>query len=263
MRVNPVIRAITATAALTLAVSSTAAAQTVDERELPFATNRGPTLVSAIITNSLDDADYNALVTRTARAYINTKLGGKIAPPVEPKKNSKKKQQATPPRGGLITMDPLEGTDAVTDATLDVAGSSDPDVIIVSGGDWRSNVGIARRNPSTAILDINAPGPCLDEDGRSDDTGECVGSVDSAPGNYGATEFAVEEGAYLAGVVAARESRGQPLGIIAGALDCLECDRYVTGFITGARSVEPEVEIKLEYLADDEVAGFSDAASAP
>ena len=53
-----------------------------------------------------------------------------------------------------------------------------------------------------------------------------------------------------------------PLAIISGSAECLECDRYVTGFTNGARSVDSAIEIKLAYLANDEISGFSDEASA-
>lgn len=259
MRANPVVRAITVAAALTLAVTSVATAQSVIEQELNFPEPQGPTLVTFVATNALDDADLNGLIERTARDYHDSKLGGRGSEPKQPKKN---KPNQEVPRGGFKTYGPFEGTDTVTQATLDLAGGFDPDLIVVSGGDWTSNVGIARSNPATTIVDIDAPGPCLGENGRADATGECAGGDEVLPGNYKPVEFAVEDAAYLVGVVAARESRGAPLGIIAGARDCLQCDRYVTGFITGARSVEPEIDIQLSYLADDEIAGFSDEASA-
>jgi basic membrane lipoprotein Med (substrate-binding protein (PBP1-ABC) superfamily) len=255
MRANPVVRALTAAMALTLAVSSAAAAQT--DAPTRFPTQAGATLVSAVMLNALDGADTNSTILNTARSYHEL-LGGKPSAPKVAKKNADKPA----PRGGFITPDPIEGTDAVTEAALEMAGEDKPDILIVSGGDWQANVGIARLYPTTMVLDINQPRPCLDADGRTDLTGECLGSEGGIPGNYLAMEFAVEEGAYLAGVVAARESRGQSLGVISGALDCLECDRYVTGFINGARSVEPEIEIDVAYLAEDEIAGFSDRATA-
>jgi basic membrane lipoprotein Med (substrate-binding protein (PBP1-ABC) superfamily) len=145
---------------------------------------------------------------------------------------------------------------------LDLAGASSPDLMVVHGGDWKANVGVARANPGTTIVDLDQPTPCLTVGGQPDSTGECAGGTGAVPGNYTAMEFAVEEGAYLAGVVAARESRGGALGIISGSPECLECDRYVTGFINGALSVEPEIEIQFGYISDDEVGGFGDAASA-
>lgn len=256
MRANPMVRAITAATALTLAVSSAAAAQTSADTRFP--NDMGETLVSAVVANTLDGEDYNTRLATTAKNYHVAKLGGKPRTPAQPKKENPDKQ---PPRGGWLES-VRESTDAVTQAALDVIGEEAPNVLIISGGDWTSNLGIARSNPATTILDINAPAPCVDESGRADPTAECAVETSAAPGNYNAVEFAVEEGAYLAGVVAARESRGRSLGIISGAPDCLECDRYITGFINGARSVEPEIEIELAYLADDEVAGFSDDASA-
>jgi len=260
MRANPVVRAITIAAALTLTASSVVSAQTVDQEQTQFANELGPTLESAVITNALDDADTNTLILRTARGYHTDPLGGKPSAPEKPKKNDKDKKE--PPRGGFSTFEPFEDTASVTSAVLKLAGDAEPNLILVSGGDWKSNVGIARSNARTFIVDLNQPQPCLSESGQPDLSGECVGASGAVPGNYGAVEFAVEEGAYLAGVVAARESRGLPLAIISGSAECIECDRYVTGFTNGARSVDSAIEIELAYLANDEVSGFSDEAGA-
>jgi len=254
MRANPLVRAISAATVLTLAASSVVSAQTeVDTR---FATERGETLLSATVTSALDDSATNALIERTARKYHADPLGGKTSQPEVAKKGSKKE----PARGGWLSFPDLADTDAVTQKVLDVAGEPTPDLIVVSGGDWKANVGIARLNPSSFIVDMGQPAPCLNETGQPDLGGECLDG--QAPGNYLPVNFAVEEGAYLAGVIAARESRGKPLAVISGSEDCLECDRYATGFINGARSVEPEIEIQTAYLANDEASGFGDEASA-
>jgi basic membrane lipoprotein Med (substrate-binding protein (PBP1-ABC) superfamily) len=259
MRAIHVVQAIAAAATLTLATVSMVAAQT--EADTRFPTEMGPTLLTAVVTNALDANGANDRLTAAAREY-QAALGGTTTPPAEPEEEPKKGADKEPPRGGFMTFAPFASTGAVTQAVLDLAGEFSPDLIVISGGDWKSNVGIARTNPSTTVIDINQPPPCLTENGQPDPSGECLGELGSVPGNYSAMEFAVEEGAYLAGVVAARESRDRPLGIISGSRECLECDRYVTGFINGARSVEPEIEIVLEYLANDEASGFNDAANA-
>ena len=87
------------------------------------------------------------------------------------------------------------------------------------------------------------------------------GSGSAVPFNYTAVEYAVEDAAFLAGVVAARLSKSS-LGVISGYEGCPECERYVAGFINGARSVEPDIEIETAYLADGEIEGFGDAANA-
>lgn len=251
MRRNFMVRTLTAAAALTLATSSVAAAQ-VDTR---FPTEIGPALVTAVLTNSLDASEMNELVTNTVKSYHNAGLGGKVKKPASPKKDDDKEV----PRGGLYTFDPFDDTTAVTRRALDLAGGFNPNLMVISGGEWQANVGIARANSGTVIVDLHQPASCLSENGQPDATGECVGAV---PSNYSAVDFAVEEGAYLAGVVAARESRDQPLGIISGYAGCVECERYVTGFVNGALSVAPDIEIIRAYLADDEVSGFGDEASA-
>ena len=256
MRANPVLRAITAATAMMLLASSVVVGQTpaIDTR---FPNEVSSNLVTAVLTNALDDAALNELVVRTARNYQEL-MGAKTSAPKVQKKDSKKDVEP----GGFISSDPYADTDSLTQAALDLVGESSPDLMVISGGDWKANVGIARANTGTTIVDLNQPIPCLAESGQPDLTGECTEQTAVQPGNYAVMEFAVEEGAYLAGVVAARESRGGSLGIISGSADCLECDRYVTGFINGALSVEPDIEIEVGYISDDEVGGFSDEASA-
>jgi basic membrane lipoprotein Med (substrate-binding protein (PBP1-ABC) superfamily) len=211
-----------------------------------------------VLTNALDDADTSSLVVRTARSYHAGVLNGKTTEPEPPKKDAKKEV----PRGGFIAPDPAPDTATLTQNLLDLVGLLSPDLVILHGGDWKANVGVARANPESAIIDLDQPTPCLSENGQPDTTGECLGGTAALPSNYSATEFAVEEGAYLAGVIAARESKGGSLGIISGSTECLECDRYVTGFINGALSVEPEIDIQLGVISGDEVGGFGDEASA-
>jgi hypothetical protein len=254
MRSIPVFRAIAAATALTLATSGVVAAQQIDTR---FPNPMSAELLSAVVTSALDDDTTNKLIESTAGDY-HAKLGGKTSKPVVPKKNAKKAQS----RGGWLSFPPFEDTAHVTQAVLDVAGGFSPNLILVSGGDWKANVGIARSNTSSVIVDMGQPAPCLSANGQPDDTGVCEGATSAIPGNYAAIEFAVEEAAYLVGVVAARESRGQPLGIISGYQGCLECERYVIGFTNGARSVEPEIEIVTAYYSDDEASAFGHPASA-
>jgi basic membrane protein A len=117
--------------------------------------------------------------------------------------------------------------------------------------------------PNTTFLDIDQPLPCVTEDGRADPSGTCDGGTSAIPSNYTAVSFAVDEGAYLAGVIAAAASRDDSLGIISGTAACRECNRYIDGFVEGARSVKPEITVQLAYLADiGGEAAFGDVTSA-
>jgi basic membrane lipoprotein Med (substrate-binding protein (PBP1-ABC) superfamily) len=238
MRSNPMARIIIGAAALTLLVSSAVGAQSATPPPKEF----GPDLQTSVVTNALDDARTNELIESTARAF-HLELGGKAA-------------------GKFWRPEPPQpGSDGVVQALLRIA-KEPPSVAIVSGGDGQATVGIARNSDATVFIDLGQGLPCVTEDGQPDPSGTCAGGEAGIPFNYTAVDFAVEDGAYLAGLLAAAASRNDRIGIISGAAECSECNRYIRGFVNGARSVKPGIAIQLAYLADDETAGFSDRASA-
>lgn len=240
MRSNPMARIIIGAAALTLLASSVATAQSAT----PPPQEYGPSLQTSVLTNALDDAGTNALIEQTAQDY-HVLLGGKVG--------GKK--------GGWQVLPPLPSTDDVIEGLLAVSQER-PTVAIISGGDGQANVGIARGFSDTVFIDLGQPLPCVTEDGQPDPSGTCAGGEFGVPFNYTAVDFAVEDGAYLAGLLAAAASRNDRIGIISGAGECQECNRYVRGFVNGARSVDPGIDIQLAYLANDEVSGFGDPVSA-
>jgi basic membrane lipoprotein Med (substrate-binding protein (PBP1-ABC) superfamily) len=72
-----------------------------------------------------------------------------------------------------------------------------------------------------------------------------------------------DQAAYLAGLVAASASREDRLGVISGTAGCADCNRTLAGFVEGARSVKPDIEIHLAYLSDEGGASaFGDRSSA-
>ncbi len=241
MRRTPLARIIIASAALTLLGSSVVSAQygITPPRQVPG-------VETVVVTSALDDAATNQRIEDFALAY-HTDLGGK---------NTEKKNN------GWFPVGPMPDTDGVVQAVLDMAAEAKGDVIVISGGDGQSNAGIARSFGNTTFIDLGQSQPCLTSEGQPDPSGTCEGAEDSIPFNYVAVDFAVEDGAYLSGVLAASASRNDRLGIISGFRDCAECNRYIGGFLEGARSVDPEIEVELAYLADDEVSGFSDPVAA-
>lgn len=242
MRSNPMSRIIIGAAALTLLASSAVSAQSAT----PPPREYGESLRTSVITNVLDDARINNAIEETARAF-HLEIGGKTTGKDE--------------QNGWLPEPPRADSAGVTDAVLKVA-QEQPSVAIISGGDGQANVGVARNFDLTTFIDLGQSLPCVTEDGQPDPSGTCAGGDVAIPFNYTAVDFAVEDGAYLAGLLAAAASRNDRLGIISGAAECVECNRYIHGFVNGARSVEPEIDIQLAYLADDEAAGFGDAASA-
>ena len=70
------------------------------------------------------------------------------------------------------------------------------------------------------------------------------------------SETASQEGAYLAGILAAKTTKSGKLGIVISA-DDTNWNKMSGGFIAGARSVDPSVEIELAQIGQ---AGYADTA---
>lgn len=238
MRRKLLVRTIIGALSLTLLASGTAIAQ----RATPPPTEFPPNHSTTVITNGLDPSAMNTLIAQTARGF-HVQNGAKP--------------------NGFEEVGPLASTDDVVNAAID-AYEERPSVVIISGGDGQANVGLARSSDSTVFIDLGQPLPCLTEDGRPDPSGTCAGGEFAVPFQYTAVDFKVEDGAYLAGLLAAAaaSTRNDRLGIISGEPGCGECNRYVRGFVNGARSLNPDVDIELAYLANDEEAAFSDPVSA-
>lgn len=238
MRRNPMARIIIGAVALTLLTSTVVSAQIATPPPQKF----GPTLRSAVITSALDQASVNEAIETTALDF-HVYLGGKD--------NAKH----------WWPVGPLPSTDDVIEAVLDLA-QLELNLVLISGGEGQAGVGVARNFPETVFIDLGQARPCVTLDGQPDPSGTCTGDELGIPANYSALEFRVEEGAYLAGVLAAAASRDDRLGVISGGPECIECNRYIQGFVNGAHSVKPDIDVEIAYLADDEIAGFGDPVSA-
>jgi basic membrane lipoprotein Med (substrate-binding protein (PBP1-ABC) superfamily) len=142
--------------------------------------------------------------------------------------------------------------------------------MIMSGGDSQSTSNFANAFPATYFIDIDQPVPCLTPEQQFDPEGECLGGIAAIPGNQLSVGFDADQPAYLAGVIAASASRNDRLGIISATPRCSSCNRIIQGFARGARSIEPEIDIDIAYLADEasfdaeggEAAAFGDVAAA-
>ena len=243
MRGTPIVYLISLAAALTLLTGSAVSAQ-LDE---PIATAPPPQfddLTMAVIENDLTQPAINAAVTDTA-TFAFTEVGG----------------LTTGKKAGLDSVSLPTTEDVVLAARA--AGEKGYDLVVISGGDSQGTVGFAQAYPETIFFDIDQPLPCVTGDGRADPSGTCEGGAGAVPFNYVAVDFDTDQAAYLAGVIAASASRDDILGIISGTADCPDCNRTIEGFVLGARSVKPDIEVQQVYLADEgEAVAFGDPTSA-
>ncbi|MFN8590261.1 MAG: BMP family ABC transporter substrate-binding protein [Thermomicrobiales bacterium] len=78
-----------------------------------------------------------------------------------------------------------------------------------------------------------------------DDKFLLIDSVSDAP-NVQSVTFREQEGAFLAGVVAAKMTKSNKLGVV-GGIKIPPVVRYVVGFEAGAKSVNPDVDVVVAY----------------
>jgi basic membrane lipoprotein Med (substrate-binding protein (PBP1-ABC) superfamily) len=251
MRATPIVRAfavagwaVAFAAACSVLAASSAAAQAAE----PIATpppNQVPGVRMGVIRNELTPASINESVEAAAR-FAHREVGGRDEDDRRPSFTSI--TRPTTPEVVLAAREMAE---------------QDSNIVVISGGDGQGTVGFAAAYPDTVFIDIDRPLPCVTSDGRSDPSGTCSGGAAAIPFNYSSVDFEVDQGAYLAGIVAAAASRDDTLAIISGTPDCAECNLYADGFTLGAQSIKPEIVVRQAYLADEgEELGFGDPASA-
>lgn len=64
--------------------------------------------------------------------------------------------------------------------------------------------------------------------------------------NVASVTFAEEQGSFLVGVAAALKSESQNVGFVGGVTSPL-IKRFETGFVAGAKSVNPDIEVQVQY----------------
>lgn len=251
MRATPMVRIISAAVVLTLLTSTAVSAQVEIREPRPRAE-----------PNPLRGAQTSLIMTGFADPAVNATI--------ESAAREAHSRMKAKPKGFLATT--VGDSDSVVREASDLAEQQrdtrgvDGHIVVITGGDSERTAGFAldfQESPLTVFIDIDQPFPCLTFDGRVDPTGTCPGRERSLAYNHAIVEFAVDQPAYLAGVIAASASRDDRLGIISGTPGCVSCNRYIQGFTLGAQSVQPEIEIEVAYLSDDdEATAFGDPDTA-
>jgi basic membrane protein A and related proteins len=127
------------------------------------------------------------------------------------------------------------------------------DLVITVGfrfGDATANVARANPNVHFAIVD----NPYFPGQGCPDTVQDCYTSEGGLP-NMTSLMFAEDEVGYLAGVLAACMSQSGVIATVSG-MEIPPVVRYVTGYQTGARSVNPAIVTLNQYIPD-----FNDPAT--
>ncbi|MFD1037925.1 BMP family protein [Virgibacillus byunsanensis] len=75
-----------------------------------------------------------------------------------------------------------------------------------------------------------------------------VDTVVDAP-NVASITFAEHEGSFLVGVAAAMKTESDQLGFV-GGVDSDLINKFEAGFVAGAKSVNPDIEVDIQYVGD-------------
>ncbi len=137
------------------------------------------------------------------------------------------------------------------------------DVIVAAGFNL---VGVtaaaAKANPDIFFIGVDHD-PCISATGDVDTTFlDCSGDIATLLPNYIAISYAEDQAGYLAGIVAASVTDADIIGAIGGVSLCRPCIRYIQGYEIGAKSVDPDIKVKAEFVSDSDFRlGFADQAA--
>lgn len=136
----------------------------------------------------------------------------------------------------------------------------DYDIIVTIGFALGDATAIAAKaNPDVAFIGVDTV-PCLDAAGAPDPTFGCAGDPAVLLPNLQGVIFAEAEPGYLAGIAAATATKSKVIGAIGGAEFIPPVVSYIKGYINGAHSVDPTIQVKVAYVSFDLNKAFNDPA---
>lgn len=134
------------------------------------------------------------------------------------------------------------------------------DIIVTVGFNLTSpTVAAAKLNPNIKFIGVDQSPICVDPSGNPDATFACKGDAKTLLPNYTSIYYAEDQAGYLAGIVAASASKSGVIGAIGGTTLCGPCVRYIQGYELGAKSINPNIKVKVAYVTRDfSAAAFND-----
>ena len=166
----------------------------------------------------------------------------------------------------------IMGADAVG-GTADVIVTEDPadyqnnmqtfidqgyDVIVTYGFALGADTAVAAKaNPEVEFIGLDQS-ICVDENGDPDPTFTCAGGAAELLPNYQGLVFNEAQAGYLAGIAAANLTETNVIGTIGGINTIPAVLSYIGGYVNGAKSVNPDIEVLVSYVSEDITTAFND-----
>jgi basic membrane protein A len=121
----------------------------------------------------------------------------------------------------------------------------------------------AKANPDVQFIGLDQF-MCLTPEGELDKAAvpTCAGNANAATliPNYQGIVFNEAQAGYLAGVVAASVSKTGVIGTVGGINTIPPVVNYIGGYVNGAKSINPDIEVLVQYSSTDITKAFNDPA---
>jgi len=115
----------------------------------------------------------------------------------------------------------------------------------------------AKNNPDVQFIGLDQS-ICVDENGDPDPTFTCAGDAAELLPNYQGLVFNESQAGYLAGIAAATITETDVIGAIGGINTIPAVLSYIGGYVNGAKSVNPDIEVLVSYVSEDITTAFND-----
>jgi basic membrane protein A and related proteins len=115
----------------------------------------------------------------------------------------------------------------------------------------------AKENPDVSFIGLDQS-VCVDAEGAPDPTFACAGDAASLLPNYQGLIFNEAQAGYLAGIVAGTITESNVIGAVGGIDTIPAVVSYIGGYVNGAKSVNPDIDVLVSYVSDDIATAFND-----
>jgi basic membrane protein A len=144
-------------------------------------------------------------------------------------------------------------------ANIQTLVDEDFDVIVTIGFLIGSDTAAAAKaNPDVSFIGVDQS-ICVDEEGVSDPTFACAGDAAALLPNYQGVLFAEAQPGYMVGIIAASITESGTIGAVGGT-NVPAVVAYRDGYINGAMSVDPAIEVLYQEADPNPEIGFDNPA---
>lgn len=135
------------------------------------------------------------------------------------------------------------------------------DIIVTVGfAAGADTIKAAKANPSIKFIGVDQS-PCVDEQGNNDPNFGCKGDASKLLPNLQGIQWKEQQPGYLAGIVAGSISKTGHIAAVGGTASVPAVPNYMVGYLNGAKSVNPDVQVELKYVSPaPDAKAFNDPA---